>query len=416
MKIRIIVALIIVIALAIAVKFLYFNKEESADIIIKPSYGKFNVTVTTSGELRAKNSIEIRGPMQATTIEIYQMKISKLIPEGTVVDSGAFVAELDKTDVLTKIKDEQLNIEQERTKLLQSKLDSTLTLTQARNEIENYRYSMEEQKLLIEQSKYEPPATKRQAEMNYEKAERAYKQAVNNYETKVQKALTDISIINTDLSKKLKKLSKLMSIMSEFTIKAPAAGMVIYSREWDGRKITVGSTVAAWNPTVAELPDLTEMESVTYVNETDIQKLKTGQKVKIALDADPAKKLSGIVKSVANIGEQRRNSDSKVFEVVITVLESGTMLRPAMTTSNEIKTATIDNSIFVPLECIHSSNDTTFVYKSVNGSPVKQIVKLGLVNDNEAIIKKGLKKDDEIYLSVPAEFKSEVQSAVRKNQ
>lgn len=415
MKIKLIIALVAVIVIAIAVKYMFFNAEESNDIIIKPTFGKFNVTVTTTGELRAKNSIEIRGPGQATTIGIYQMKISKLVPEGTLVDSGAFVAELDKTDVLTKIKDEQLNIEKERTKLLQSKLDSTLTLSQARDEIENMRYYMEEQKLLIEQSKYEPPATKRQAEINYEKAERTYRQALKNYETKVQKALTDISIINTDLSKRLQELEKLTNIMSQFTITAPASGMVIYTREWDGRKITVGSTIRSWNPTVAELPDLNNMESITYVNETDIQKLKTGQKVKIGLDADPKKKLSGIVKQVANIGEQIRGSDSKVFEVVVEVNESDTTLRPAMTTSNEISTAVIDSVLSVPLECIHTEHDTTFVYKVVNGSTVKQVVKLGLINDNAAVIKKGLKKEDNIFLSIPEEFKSSIKTVFKKD-
>jgi len=53
--------------------------------------------------------------------------------------------------------------------------------------------------------------------------------------------------------------------------------MVIYVKEWNGRKRTVGSQVNAWEPGVATLPDLTQMESVTYVNEIDVRKLAVGQ-------------------------------------------------------------------------------------------------------------------------------------------
>ena len=88
------------------------------------------------------------------------------------------------------------------------------------------------------------------------------------------------------------------------------------------------------------------MISTTYVNEVDIRKVAKGQHVNIGLDAFPDKKLSGEVISVANVGEQRPNSDAKVFEVKVVIAESDTTLRPAMSTANEIITATIPDAIF----------------------------------------------------------------------
>ncbi len=191
--------------------------------------------------------------------------------------------------------------------------------------------------------------------------------------------------------------------MEEFTIKAPADGMVVYAREWNGKKKVVGSTINAWDPTVATLPDLREMESITYVSEVDIQKIAAGQQVKLKLDADPNKTLTGSVTTVANIGEQRPNSDSKVFEVRIKVNESDTTLRPAMTTSNEILVAQVDTAISVPLECVHTEGKMTFVFRRNGGSIVKQEVKLGLVNDNAAEVLSGIDEEDELLLSMPAE-------------
>jgi Barrel-sandwich domain of CusB or HlyD membrane-fusion len=178
--------------------------------------------------------------------------------------------------------------------------------------------------------------------------------------------------------------------------------MVVYAREWGGKKKIVGSTISPWDPTVATLPDLRQMESITYVNEVDIQKVAVGQSVKLKLDADPNKHLTGTVSTVANIGEQRPNSDSKVFEVRIAINESDTTLRPAMTTSNEILVAKADSALSIPLECVHTQDSLTFVYKKSGGSIVKQEVLLGLLNENAAIVQRGVGGDDRLLLSMPS--------------
>lgn len=49
--------------------------------------------------------------------------------------------------------------------------------------------------------------------------------------------------------------------------------MVIYARSWSGKK-EPGSRVTAWDPVVAELPDLTDMTSQAYVNEVDTSKVQ----------------------------------------------------------------------------------------------------------------------------------------------
>jgi hypothetical protein len=177
--------------------------------------------------------------------------------------------------------------------------------------------------------------------------------------------------------------------------------MVIYKRDWDGKKQGVGATVNAWSNVVATLPNLSKMISKTYINEIDISKVKVGQKVRIGVDAFPEKKFTGEVKEVANIGEQMRGSNAKVFEVKILVNEFDSILRPAMTTKNTIITAVIPNVLFVPIECVHTNDSITFVYKSSGGSVVKQQVKAGASNENEIIITNGLDEKDKVYLLPP---------------
>jgi len=108
------------------------------------------------------------------------------------------------------------------------------------------------------------------------------------------------------------------------------------------------------------------------------------------------------VTNVANIGQQRPNSDAKVFEVVVEVAEPDTTLRPAMTTSNTVLVAEREEVMHVPIETLHSQGDSlTYVFRSGDGSIVRQEVAVGLVNDNSAIVERGLGLEDEVFLSIP---------------
>jgi len=386
------------------VMILYFtvfsSSGSNSDIIISPVKGDFIVSIVTTGELQAKNSIEIKGPEQARAAGIWQMKISNLIAEGTVVKQGQFVAELDKAEIANRLKESELSVQKLEAQYTQATLDSTLALSQARDELVNLVYGLEEKKIVLEQSSYEAPAVQRQAQIDFDRTERTIAQSKKNYVTKTKQSIAKIQAVEADLMKERQKMETLRAVMMQFTILAPADGMVVYAREWNGKKKVVGATVSPWEPTVATLPDLTMMESITYVNEVDIQKIVVGQEVTLRLDADPNKKLAGSIVQVANIGEQRPNSDSKVFEVRIIINDRDTTLRPAMTTANEITVAKLPNVLSVPLEAVHTQDSTTFVYVK-NGGTHKQEIKLGLQNDNAAVVLQGVSEQDEIYLSPP---------------
>ena len=90
-------------------------------------------------------------------------------------------------------------------------MDTTLTLSAARDELTNLKYALEEQKLLREQSAYEAPAIIRQAEISYDKSKRAYDQAKVNYSTKVKQAIAKMSEAETDLAKEQQKITDFIS-------------------------------------------------------------------------------------------------------------------------------------------------------------------------------------------------------------
>jgi len=393
-------------ALVVLLLLMYFVRGKSGaggnDIVAAVKKGSFKVEIETTGELEAKNSVKILGPGRVREFEVYQVAIQSIVDEGTVVKKGDWVASLDPSAFQTKYTAKQIEVEKENAKYVQTQLDTTLVLREARDQLINLKYAVEEKRIVLEQSKYEPPATIKQAQIDVEKANREYDQARENYKIKQRQNAEKMREQSATYRKVQDEFSNMSSVLAEFTIKAPEAGMVIYTIGWDGKPMKAGSQIHMWEPTVATLPDLTKMMSKTYVNEVDVRKVAAGQKVEVGLDAYPDKKLTGVVARVANVGEQRPNSDSKVFEVAVEIDGTDATLRPSMTTSNRILAKSVDNALYVPLESLHSHADTiTFVYRR-NGMKVsKQEVMVGDANDNDVIIVTGLAEKDEVFLSVP---------------
>jgi len=389
------VLLIILIYLAFAPR----QVGDGADILVATRKGDFKVEITTTGELKALRSVQIMGPSRAREFRVNQLKVDRIVDEGTVVKEGEFIAALDKSELFGRVSDAENNLEQVKSQFEQAQLDTALSLRQERDNLINLEYNVEEQKLVLDQSQYEPPATVKQYEYNLEKAKRDLRQAQENYKIKYNQALAKMAEVSASLRKEERDFAQMQAMLEDFTIYAPQDGMVIYETGWDGNKVAAGSNISAWNPVVATLPDLTVMQSITYVNEVDIRKVKVGQVVALSLDAFPEKRLTGKVTRVANVGQQRPNSDAKVFEVTILINESDPVMRPAMTTSNAILADEVPEALYIPLEAVHVESDSiNYVYLNKGG---KQEVKLGIANANEVVIDLGLNEGERVYLSIP---------------
>lgn len=403
MKRTIIITSIVVVAAIIAMIIIskITRKEDLSVLYADVQQGGFEVVVTTTGELQAEVSMDIKGPegLGSRNMRFGGIKISDLVPEGTEVKQGDYVATLDRSSVDNTLKDELDRLESYETDLLKKQLDTTITLGNLRDDLVNLKFNMEEAEITLEQSKYEPPTTIRQARISLDKATRAYEQAQSNYVLKIQQSKADIRDTELQLAKQRRKVTEMQDIIQKFVIMAPADGMVIYKREWNGAKRKVGSEISPWDPVVATLPDLSSMVSKTYVNEIDVSKVKVGQRVRITVDAFPEKSYTGVVTSVANIGEQLPNTDAKVFEVIINVDGSDPILRPSMTTGNQIITETFNDVMYIPLETVFATADSIpFVYKK---DGTRQVVVLGESNENDVIVEQGLSKGERLYLSVP---------------
>jgi len=377
------------------------SRRNPTEFFTKVQKGQFDITITSAGELIAEKSTDIKGPEIAMgrDIRFFMIKIQDLIPEGTVVKEGDYVATLDRTDLNNSLKDTQTSLTTLQTALDMKLLDTAVVLNDLRDQLKNQKYTVQEAAITLRNSKYEPAPTIRSAEISLDKAQRTLEQLKRSYTQILSQNKADIINQTYWVNKNARRVKDLQDVLAGFTITAPSSGMVIYKKEWSGTKRKVGSMINPFDRVVATLPDLTTMLSKTYVNEIDESKIKNGQTVDISIDAFPQKKFTGKVSYVANIGEKLNNSDDKVFEVQIKIEGADPALRPSMTTGNKIIVKTSKDAIFIPIECVQAGIDSIpFVYTK---SGIKQIVLLGDANEKYVLIEKGLEPGTLIYLNNP---------------
>ena len=377
------------------------SRKGVGSLFVESKRGQFDIVVTVTGELQAENSISIRGPdfTQARGVRIQELRIQDIVPEGTEVQVGDYIATLDRTSLDNTLRDELERLVTIETNLENAALDTLTTLSNLRDGLRNNEASVEEARITLQQSQFEPPATIRQAEITLGRAERQLEQAQRTYELRVVQAATQMRNQERNLRDQIQRISDIERILSQFVIYAPSPGMVIYRRDRMGNRVRAGSSINAFDNVVATLPDMSSMLSKTYVNEIDVSKVSTGQRVEIQVDAFPERSYTGTVIYVANTGEQLPNTNAKVFEAHIKVDGSDHLLKPSMTTSNKIVTKTISEVVFIPIECVNIGADSIpFVYLR-NGT--RQIVVTGESNENHVIIEQGLSENTLVYLSVP---------------
>ncbi len=331
-------------------------------------------------------------------------KIQDIVPEGTVVKKGDYIARLDRTNYDNTLKDAEENLKTLLTNVEMRILDTTMTLTALRDEIKNQRFTVEEAEITLAQSQFEPPATIRKAEMNLDKAKRSLEQNIKGYDLKIAQSVASIRREKLRLTSGTNLVADLQSFLSKFTITAPADGMVTYKKDRLGIKRKTGSSINPFDRAIATLPDLSSMLSKTYVSEIEVNKVKPGLKVNVGIDALPEKAFTGSVISVANIGEQLPNSDAKMFEVLIRIDGSDPALRPSMTTGNKIMIQSFDNVVSIPTECVQAGSDSIPFVCGKNRT--KQIVVLGEVNEKNVIVEQGLKPGTLIYSIPPEDYES----------
>lgn len=148
-------------------------------------------------------------------------------------------------------------------------------------------------------------------------------------------------------------LTQIREALSKTVIASPANGTISLLSSRVGERVVGTSQFAGTE--VMRIADLDHMEARVNVNENDVVNVKVGDKARINVDAFPDKVIEGFVREIAstaltrNAGTQEEVTN---FEVKITIPDRTLRLRPGMSATADIETATVQNVVAVPIQSV----------------------------------------------------------------
>ncbi|MGQ1946894.1 efflux RND transporter periplasmic adaptor subunit [Geofilum sp. OHC36d9] len=376
------------------------SEPESAKVV----KGDFEILVSATGELEALEATRIMIPEVLTnrSVRIRGLQITDIVKEGTVVKKGDYVATLDPAEVEEKMRSSMDNLELLKNNLENAQIDSSLVLSDARDNIRVSYDKVQDKEIEVEQSVYESKAVQRQAEINLEAARRQWEQKKRNYVQLERKHRLHIQRARELLEEEQQELETLQQLKRDLYVTAPSDGLVVYAKGNNSQKVRIGSYVSRWEPLIATLPDLSTLQSVVQIQEIEVPKVKPGLPVRITIDAFPEKKFTGVVTRVANVGQEVEGEFFNGFKVEIKVEPDGQQLLPGMTSTNHIVVESIPEALMVPRLAVFSDDEFPFfVYKREGLSVVKQEIKVDGENDTYYRLVGGLDEGDRVMFHIP---------------
>jgi HlyD family secretion protein len=255
-------------------------------------------------------------------------------------------------------------------------------------------------------------------------AERNYQRAQTNYNAKIipladlerTRSLLDGAQANvTSAERRIDQaranVTAARDTLSKTTMVAPMDGIVTALPVEEGEVAVIG-TMNNPGTKLLTIADMSVVEAVMEVDETDIPNVKVGQRANVTIDAYPNKTFSGLVTEVGsspivrNGGLGGSTTEAVNFEVKIQVENPPPDVRPGFSASADIITGTRTTVVAIPIQALiirekpgtagGKPQDEEGVFLFLNGAAKFAPVKTGLSGESSIEIVSGLRDGQQI--------------------
>jgi len=277
-------------------------------------------TVTASGNVRARRKVDISSDISARVAEL-------LVDEGEDVEEGQVLLRLDPTRYQAAVNRSRANLSQAQAQVSQARA--------------NYLRAQREAERLDSLHAREPLLVSRQE--------------VDNAQTdlEVQRSLLESSEFGVNQAGAA--LEEASDQLDKTIISAPMAGRVTRLNVEEGETVIVG-TMNNPGSLVLTVSDLSVMEVVLEVDETDVPEIALGDSATVELDAFPDMDFPGVVTEIGNSAIRPPSQAAGTgqtptidFEVVVTLASPEVELRPDLSATAELITETREDQLSIPI-------------------------------------------------------------------
>lgn len=275
--------------------------------------------VTASGHIEPKSSVDISADVSGRVVELP-------VEEGQTVEEGDLLLRIDPARFEAALRQASARLAEARATEAQRRAD----YEQAMREWDRLRTLKERTPDLVTDQEAEQTRTRADvARATWQAAEHAVEQA--------QAALEEAE-----------------DQVDKTVIRAPMTGLVTRLNVDRGETAVVG-TMNNPGSLLATVADLSVMEAVIEVDETDVTRISIGDSASIQIDAFPDTSFAGTVTKIGNSSIRPRQStagsqDQAIdFEVRITLEDPPPGIRPDLSATADVITATRSDVLAIPI-------------------------------------------------------------------
>lgn len=157
-------------------------------------------------------------------------------------------------------------------------------------------------------------------------------------------------------------LTHYADLLQKTTYPAPFDGVVTNLPVREGETVVIGIQNAQGS-TLMTIADMSVITAEVKVDETDIVNVRLGQPAEVTIDAISKKTFHGTVSEIGNNAIVRSSGlstsqqttaseEAKDFKVVVTLHDAPGDLRPGLSTTAKITTATRSNALSIPIQAL----------------------------------------------------------------
>ena len=309
--------------------------------------------VSASGEIKPKTYANIGANAFGRIVKLH-------VKEGDRVSKGQLLAQLENVQSLADVNATRASVQAAETDALaaDAALNTSLAdLNRAKSDAVHAKLDWDRAQglynaALIAKQDYD---VKKAA---WETADAGLAQAEAKVaQTKAQKDSADKHIAQIQAN-----LARLTDVLQKTTYEAPFNGVITNLPVREGETVVMGIQNSPGS-TLMTIADMSVITSEVKVDETDIVNVRLGQSADVTIDAIPHKVFHGTVSEIGNDAIVRStgvstsqststSEEAKDFKVVVTLTDPPADLRPGLSSTAKITTATRKGVLSIPIQAL----------------------------------------------------------------
>ena len=309
--------------------------------------------VSASGEIKPKTYVNIGANAFGKITHLY-------VKEGDRVRKGQLLAQLENVQSAADVAATKASLEASRTDALAAEANlntAKADLNRAKADAERMRLDWDRAEglykaELIAKAEYET------RKANWQSAEAGLAQA----DARVAQAKAQLDSAGRHVAQTDATLTRASDVLQKTVYAAPYNGMITNLPVREGETVVIGIQNAPGS-TLMTLGDMSVITAEVKVDETDIVNVRLGQTAEVTIDAIPKKVFHATVSEIGNNAIVRStgvatsqqasaSQEAKDFKVVVTLQDPPEDLRPGLSTTAKITTATRSNVVTIPIQAL----------------------------------------------------------------